>query len=159
MTRSTFDRQLSEIEEDMLVLAGMVDRAIDRSITSLKARDVELARRGTGLGSGGRTAGGRRRAQGSDSLGLRVRRGGLHGEAAGSDDAQTFDRDVDSAVEREARAIVARRERLVLHDSYVDLTRCGTVRGRASPGSSAVGDSYRARPPRSAGRRGTAPGR
>jgi phosphate transport system protein len=44
MTRSTFERQLAEIEEDMLVLAGMVERAIERSITSLKKRDLELAR-------------------------------------------------------------------------------------------------------------------
>jgi phosphate transport system protein len=44
MTRSTFDRQLGEIEEDMLVMASMVDRAIHRSIDSLKRRDVELAR-------------------------------------------------------------------------------------------------------------------
>lgn len=44
MTRSTFERQLSEIEEDMLVLAGMVERAIERSIISLKSRDLELAR-------------------------------------------------------------------------------------------------------------------
>jgi phosphate transport system protein len=43
-TRSTFERQLSEIEEDTLVLAGMVERAIDRSIDALKNRDVDLAR-------------------------------------------------------------------------------------------------------------------
>lgn len=44
MTRATFERQLGGIEEDMLVLAGMVERAIERSITSLKNRDLELAR-------------------------------------------------------------------------------------------------------------------
>jgi phosphate transport system protein len=44
MTRTAFERQLSEIEEDMLVLAGMVERAIDRSIEALKNRDIELAR-------------------------------------------------------------------------------------------------------------------
>jgi len=44
MTRTAFDKQLSEIEEDMLVLASMVERAIDRSIEALKNRDVELAR-------------------------------------------------------------------------------------------------------------------
>jgi phosphate transport system protein len=43
-TRSTFERQLSEIEEDTLVLAGMVERAIERSIDALKNRDVDLAR-------------------------------------------------------------------------------------------------------------------
>jgi phosphate transport system protein len=44
MARTTFERNLSEIEEDMLVLAGMVERAIERSIDALKNRDVELAR-------------------------------------------------------------------------------------------------------------------
>jgi phosphate transport system protein len=44
MARPTFDRHLSEIEEDMLVLAGMVERAIERSIDALKGRDIELAR-------------------------------------------------------------------------------------------------------------------
>jgi len=44
MTRSTFERQLSEIEEDMLVLAGMVERAIERSIEAVRNRDIELAR-------------------------------------------------------------------------------------------------------------------
>jgi phosphate transport system protein len=44
MTRTAFDRQLGEIEEDMLVLAGMVEHAVERSIVSLKDRDVELAR-------------------------------------------------------------------------------------------------------------------
>ena len=44
MTRSTFERQLSEIEEDMLVLAGMVERAIERSIVALRNRDIELSR-------------------------------------------------------------------------------------------------------------------
>jgi phosphate transport system protein len=44
MPRATFERHLTEIEEDMLVLAGMVERAIDRSIDALRNRDVELAR-------------------------------------------------------------------------------------------------------------------
>jgi phosphate transport system protein len=44
MPRATFERYLSEIEEDMLVLAGMVERAIDRSIDALRNRDTELAR-------------------------------------------------------------------------------------------------------------------
>src|SRR5688500_11488084 len=44
MTRSTFERQLSEIEEDMLVLAGMVERAVERSIEAVRNRDIELAR-------------------------------------------------------------------------------------------------------------------
>jgi len=44
MTRATFERQLSEIQEDMLVMADMVEVAIERSIESLKSRDSELAR-------------------------------------------------------------------------------------------------------------------
>jgi len=44
MTRTAFERQLSEIQEDMLVMAGMVESAIERSIEALKSRDVELAR-------------------------------------------------------------------------------------------------------------------
>jgi phosphate transport system protein len=44
MTRISFDRQLAEVEEDMLVMAGMVERAIERSIEALRNRDVELAR-------------------------------------------------------------------------------------------------------------------
>jgi phosphate transport system protein len=44
MARTTLERHLDEIEEDMLVLAGMVERAIDRSIEALKNRDTELAR-------------------------------------------------------------------------------------------------------------------
>ncbi len=43
MARVSYERELSEIEEDVLVLAGMVERAIDRSIQSLKTRDVGLA--------------------------------------------------------------------------------------------------------------------
>jgi hypothetical protein len=79
----------------------------------LQLLDVELARSDVGLGSSGRGAGGGRQTKRSDRLGLRVRRCGLHGEAAGSDDAQTFDGDVDAAIEREACAIVTRRERLI----------------------------------------------
>ncbi len=45
MTRTAFERQLAGIQEDMLVLANMVESAIDRSIQALKERDVELARR------------------------------------------------------------------------------------------------------------------
>jgi phosphate transport system protein len=36
---------LNEIQQDMLVLASMVETAIERSIDALKNRDVELARR------------------------------------------------------------------------------------------------------------------
>jgi len=43
MTRTAFERQLTEIQEDMLVIGGMVESAIQRSIDALKNRDVELA--------------------------------------------------------------------------------------------------------------------
>jgi phosphate transport system protein len=44
MVRSSFERQLGEVEEDMLIMASMVERAIERSIDALKNRDIELAR-------------------------------------------------------------------------------------------------------------------
>ena len=44
MTRATFEHQLDEIQQDMLVMAYMVEMAIERSIQALKTRDVELAR-------------------------------------------------------------------------------------------------------------------
>lgn len=44
MTRVEFDRQLSEVQEDMLVMGNMVETAIMRGIQALKNRDVELAR-------------------------------------------------------------------------------------------------------------------
>jgi len=43
MTRTAFDRQLSEIQEDMLVMAGMVESAIERGIEALRERNVQLA--------------------------------------------------------------------------------------------------------------------
>ena len=45
MTRTAFEQQLVEIQEEMLLLGTMVDSAIERSITALKERDVDLARR------------------------------------------------------------------------------------------------------------------
>ncbi len=45
MTRSVFERQLSEVQEDMLVMAGMVESAIIQSIEALRLRDVAHARR------------------------------------------------------------------------------------------------------------------
>jgi phosphate transport system protein len=44
MTRVAFEQKLTEIQEDMLIMAFMVEQAIERSITALKNRDVELAR-------------------------------------------------------------------------------------------------------------------
>jgi len=43
MTRTAFERQLTEIQEDMLIIGGMVENATQRSIDALKNRDVELA--------------------------------------------------------------------------------------------------------------------
>jgi phosphate transport system protein len=45
MTRSVFERQLAEVQEDMLVMAGMVETSIIQSIEALRMRDVALARR------------------------------------------------------------------------------------------------------------------
>ena len=45
MTRSGFERQLAEVQEDMLVMAGMVETSITQSIEALRLRDVALARR------------------------------------------------------------------------------------------------------------------
>jgi phosphate transport system protein len=44
MTRTAFEQQLSEIQEDMLVMASLVGTAIERGIEALKSRDVALAR-------------------------------------------------------------------------------------------------------------------
>jgi phosphate transport system protein len=44
MTRSLFERSLNAVQEDMLVMAGMVEVAIERGIEALKNRDVALAR-------------------------------------------------------------------------------------------------------------------
>ncbi|MCH8814049.1 MAG: phosphate signaling complex protein PhoU [Chloroflexi bacterium] len=43
MTRITFERELSEIQEDMFAMANMVETAISRGIQALKNRDLELA--------------------------------------------------------------------------------------------------------------------
>lgn len=45
MSRASFDRQLAELQDDMLVLGNMVDRAIDQAVEALKRRDNELAKR------------------------------------------------------------------------------------------------------------------
>jgi phosphate transport system protein len=44
MTRTYLERQLAEIEEEMLVMADSVEAAIQRSIQALRNRDMELAR-------------------------------------------------------------------------------------------------------------------
>jgi phosphate transport system protein len=45
MTRALFERQLAEVQEDMLVMASMVEGAINQSMEALRLRDVALARR------------------------------------------------------------------------------------------------------------------
>src|SRR5262245_4374267 len=44
MTRVAFERLLMEAQQDMLILATMVENAIERSIKALKDRDIDLAR-------------------------------------------------------------------------------------------------------------------
>lgn len=44
MTRTAFEKQLAEIQQEMLLMATMVESAIERSIEALKNRDVELAK-------------------------------------------------------------------------------------------------------------------
>lgn len=43
MTRTAFEQQLTEIQEDMLALADMVEAAIERGVQALRERDVALA--------------------------------------------------------------------------------------------------------------------
>ena len=43
MPRETFDEQIGELQDDLLALGDLVDRAIERSIQSLANRDLELA--------------------------------------------------------------------------------------------------------------------
>lgn len=43
MLRESFDRYLNELQDEVLILGSMVDKAIDRSIVALKKRDLELA--------------------------------------------------------------------------------------------------------------------
>lgn len=44
MARETFDEQLKELEQELLAMSGLVDRAIDRSVKALAERDIELSR-------------------------------------------------------------------------------------------------------------------
>ena len=42
--RESFDRHLHELQDDLLVMGSMVEKALERSIESLKNRDIDLAR-------------------------------------------------------------------------------------------------------------------
>lgn len=41
--RTTFNRRLREIQNDVLAMGSMVEKALDRSVVALKKRDLELA--------------------------------------------------------------------------------------------------------------------
>lgn len=43
-TRLAFDRQLQQLQDHVLELASMVDKAIDRSVEALKRRDLDAAK-------------------------------------------------------------------------------------------------------------------
>lgn len=45
MTREAFEKQLKSLQDEVLVLGSMVDKAVDRSIEALKKRDIEESRR------------------------------------------------------------------------------------------------------------------
>ena len=42
--RPTFERELRDLQDELLVMSSMVDKAINRSIESLKNRDLSMAR-------------------------------------------------------------------------------------------------------------------
>lgn len=43
MAREQFNKELQKVQDEMLVMASMVDQAVRRAITSLKTRDIKLA--------------------------------------------------------------------------------------------------------------------
>jgi phosphate transport system protein len=45
MPRETFDRELQRLQDELLVLGSMVERAIAESVDALKRRDFEASRR------------------------------------------------------------------------------------------------------------------
>ena len=44
MPRTNFDRHLHELQDEVLTLGSMVEKAIYRSMEALKNRDLELAK-------------------------------------------------------------------------------------------------------------------
>jgi phosphate transport system protein len=44
MPREVFDEQLKELEQELLEMGALVDRAIDRSVQALADRDIDLSR-------------------------------------------------------------------------------------------------------------------
>jgi len=45
MVRQTFDRELERLQDEILILGSMVEKALMESVASLKRRDMEAARR------------------------------------------------------------------------------------------------------------------
>lgn len=45
LIRATFDRELRELQDDVVLLGSMVDKAIDRAMDALRRRDLEEAQR------------------------------------------------------------------------------------------------------------------
>lgn len=43
MTREAFDRKLRELQEDVLIMGSMVEKAIQRSVDALRTRDISLS--------------------------------------------------------------------------------------------------------------------
>jgi len=43
MTRETFDKKLRELQDDVLVMGSMVEKAIQRSVDALRTRDTSLS--------------------------------------------------------------------------------------------------------------------
>ena len=43
MTRALFDRQLREMQEDVLIMSSMVDKALQRSVDALRTRDIAIS--------------------------------------------------------------------------------------------------------------------
>ena len=43
MTRDAFDRKLRELQEDVLIMGSMVEKAIQRSVDALRNRDISLS--------------------------------------------------------------------------------------------------------------------
>jgi len=44
MPRDTYNQHLKELQDELLVLASMVDKAIDRAVQALRERNLDLAR-------------------------------------------------------------------------------------------------------------------
>lgn len=44
-TEATFNKHLREVQDDVLVMGGIVTKAIDRALEALKKRDLTLAHR------------------------------------------------------------------------------------------------------------------